>query len=322
MKNNMFRKGLVIGIIALFIVVSAVQGTVSDVNTTGNDFSFNDVTTVDLSDGLVGYWSFDFGDASDESGNGNDGTIYGANLVDGVSGGAYDYDGIDDYVNVEHSDSLEVGDSFSISIWVKPRTDGIEFVTKAPQYHPWTGFCLRYYSGNEVGFKVYNETGTKATVKKVINITDENWHHLVGTYDGLTVKLFIDGVLEDNINLTGEADNKEPLTFGYDTPEWTGNWSDGLIDEIRFYNRALEEVEIQELLNYEIELTSTILLGRFSNLNEFTDLITFEATKIRCIKFCPPSFNTYQDSERIRISSNPLGLVGINFIFAFCKSSL
>jgi hypothetical protein len=68
----------------------------------------------------------------------------------GISGNALSFDGIYDYIYINHSNSLVVGKYFSISLWVKPKTDNIEFVTKAINSEPWTGFCLRYLTGNTI----------------------------------------------------------------------------------------------------------------------------------------------------------------------------
>jgi hypothetical protein len=63
------------------------------------------------------------------------------------------------------------------------------------------------------------------------------------------VKLYIDNVYVDYKTFTGDIDNTQPLRIGYDTSGWTGGWFDGHMDEVRFYNRALNTDEIQDLYN-------------------------------------------------------------------------
>jgi len=58
--------------------------------------------------GLVAYYSFDDCSAKDLSGNGNDGIIYGAKCVDGKFGKALSFDGVNDYVEVPHDESLDI----------------------------------------------------------------------------------------------------------------------------------------------------------------------------------------------------------------------
>ena len=78
----------------------------------------------DLNDGLVAYYPFN-GNADDESGNGNNGTVNGATLTTGRNGntdGAYNFDGTDDYINAGDRDDFDFGTSdFSFSLWVKPQ---------------------------------------------------------------------------------------------------------------------------------------------------------------------------------------------------------
>ena len=74
--------------------------------------------TINLSDGLVAHYEFE-GDANDSSGNGNHGTEHGGvSYVDGVIGQAGSFDGVDDYINISHNDSL-VPKSYSVSVFYK-----------------------------------------------------------------------------------------------------------------------------------------------------------------------------------------------------------
>jgi hypothetical protein len=74
-------------------------------------------------DSLVGYWPFN-GNANDESGNGNDGTVTGATLITdrfGKTNKAYSFDG-NDLISIPHAATLNMLDSLSFSVWVKPET--------------------------------------------------------------------------------------------------------------------------------------------------------------------------------------------------------
>ena len=77
-------------------------------------------TKADLSDGLVAHYSFS-GNADDESGNGNDGTVFGATLTTdrfGNPNSAYSFDGINDYIVLPNESSFDLTE-FSIVMWVK-----------------------------------------------------------------------------------------------------------------------------------------------------------------------------------------------------------
>jgi hypothetical protein len=63
----------------------------------------------DLLTGLVGNWSFNYGDARDETGNGNNGTVYGAVLAAdrfGNLNSAYSFDGVNDYISIPHDNAF------------------------------------------------------------------------------------------------------------------------------------------------------------------------------------------------------------------------
>jgi predicted GH43/DUF377 family glycosyl hydrolase len=73
--------------------------------------------------GAVGYWEFDEASGTtliDSSGNGNTGTVHGAQWVQGISGNALSFDGVNDYVSIPHSSSLDVsGHEITVEYWVK-----------------------------------------------------------------------------------------------------------------------------------------------------------------------------------------------------------
>ena len=86
------------------------------------------VSIADLNNGLVAYYSFD-GNSNDESGNGIHGTVIGATLTEdrlGNIGRAYEFDGSDDYIEVGNSESLNFTSSFTVSLWIRAGTLGLE----------------------------------------------------------------------------------------------------------------------------------------------------------------------------------------------------
>jgi hypothetical protein len=81
--------------------------------------------------GLVGWWPFN-GNANDESGNGNNGTVNGATLTtdrNGVANSAYSFDGINDLI-IAGTNGIPITTAISISVWIKPmQNNGIaEFI--------------------------------------------------------------------------------------------------------------------------------------------------------------------------------------------------
>jgi hypothetical protein len=71
------------------------------------------------------------------------------------------------------------------------------------------------------------------------------WTHIAATYDGTTLRLFVNGVQTSTKAVTGSIKTSTgALRFGGNT-SWSDEWFSGLIDEVRLYNRALTAAEIQ-----------------------------------------------------------------------------
>jgi len=222
----------------------------------------NGGNNIAVSDDLISYWKLN-DNAEDEIGD-NDGTVSGATYIDGRDGRGLSFDGSNDYVDFGTSNDFKSTEEITLSAWVNIG----EFAT-------WRSFVgslwdtgsteSGYYLGtggtaNAVGFylKTENMAGNNWGNAVVSNLELDTWYHLVGTYDGQTIKLYVDGQLVASDNETGNLDYT-PETNGlflgryYDDNE--DFYFDGSIDEVRFYNRAitLEEVgtlygDVEELI--------------------------------------------------------------------------
>jgi len=209
--------------------------------------------------GLVGYWAMDEGygnKAYDQSGNRNTGTVSGSpTWVDGKLGKALDFDGVDDYVNVGSNVGHEGASAVTVSLWAKFNTAqqaANEYLMGQEAAGPSNTIVLARagYPYERMAFMVY-VTGTGATAGGVgAEIADTNWHHFVGTYDGTTVKLYIDTVVRgDTPALSGSIRTESSgLAIGA-VGDSGGGPTPGLIDEVRIYNRALSAEEIRRLYN-------------------------------------------------------------------------
>jgi len=123
----------------------------------------------DLTDGLVAYYPFN-GNANDESGNGNNGTVYGATLSNDRFGNidsAYSFDGVDDYIDIMNSDELNFGEGdFTISSWLKyPSQEGgshdysVVIIKAENPNLPWEGFTffVDHPSSGQACFRTHSE---------------------------------------------------------------------------------------------------------------------------------------------------------------------
>ncbi len=317
MKKSLLGKILVIGIIILFVGASVISGlqnnSYSKQDTNNITSTFNNL---DLNDGLVGYRSFDFRTAEDESNNDNDGTVHDAATVDGISGKAFDFDGINDYIAVHDDPSLEFGyNDFTISFWIKCTNIllKIQPISKDRGLDGYRSWRVLINTQSEVIFVTsdngHNEDGHQIFGGTVdANLQNNIWYHIVIVKDGTDAIFYVNGSVmndDDTIYHSKIHDSSAKLHIGCRLG-WEGypiEHFPGVIDEVRIYNRVLSEDEIQELYINPARLETTILIGTIYNFNaDAGNLMTFEALKLKSIKFNPFRFKKLDAGEKIKIS--------------------
>ena len=211
--------------------------------------------TGSVSGGLVGHWALDEGSggiAADASGYGNQGTLQGdPQWTDGFIGGALSFNGTSDYVDCGSGASLNINEKITMAAWVKidqfQDWDGI--ITKGISQGPyamqmWGDGSLRFAANWEAPAGAVG-TGTWNSNAKM---TAGEWVHAVTTYDGSTIRFYINGQkdsLEVAQNLTFGTVS-ESLTLGCDFPGGD-EYFDGAMDDVRIYDRALTDEQAQEL---------------------------------------------------------------------------
>jgi hypothetical protein len=205
--------------------------------------------------GLAGFWAFD-GSAQDSSGNGNHGTVNGATPTTGHFGQVYDFDGTDDYIDVAHSGSLDIANEITIAGWVNPDdvTNPVRLVAKRSQADV-GGYVLE--SSTSVinpgdSFVMWLDIGgTWEEVPSTTEAVQASWFHVAGTYDGTQMKIYVNGILENNVDQAGAIDSiNAPLAIGAIDAEapLAPNFFDGAIDEPVVFDRALSKSEVQSIM--------------------------------------------------------------------------
>jgi predicted outer membrane repeat protein len=206
---------------------------------------------------LVGWWKFDEGTAGTayDSAGTNHGTVYGPNWTSGQINGALSFDGTDDYVEVADAPSLRFGqyDSFSMSFWARPLSSGY-VLSKMRTSNCSSG--IFGYQANWTASK-FHLVIEKSCVQSVAVGTlegaapPESWYHVTCVYDNKDMAIYMNGQLHNsgtfNHNTGGTTPDKN-LAIGarsYDSTI-TSHFG-GVIDDVRIYNRALSEQEIQQL---------------------------------------------------------------------------
>lgn len=201
---------------------------------------------------IQGLWHFDetMGTtAADSSGNGNDGTLVGDTAwVAGKFGNALSFDGAGDRVEVARDASLEPS-NVTVECWVKGST------LKSYQYivaKYYTGGHASYglYTGSSKGLFFYVSDGSYALSNDAgTGVWDGNWHHIAGTYNGSTLRLYVDG---SEVG-TGKSVTK---TIGYNSTSagklYIGSYGaayyfTGEIDEVRVWDEALTASQLGDV---------------------------------------------------------------------------
>ncbi|MEW6380156.1 MAG: LamG domain-containing protein [bacterium] len=210
-----------------------------------------------LNDGLVAHYAFN-GNANDESGNGNHGTVYGAALSEdrfGIANSAYGFDGVDDYIEVLDHSSLDIEKDISITGWIKVSavtSEWLGILNKADHDGNDT-FEICINSGKYLHFPLNFQFSGRIAYNSDSGIFEEGeWHFFAVIYDGPHVNIYIDGTLNQSYTSTNETlrSNDQNLIIGAEKEFYNGpHHFNGVIDDIRIYNRALSESEVIVLYN-------------------------------------------------------------------------
>jgi PKD repeat protein len=210
------------------------------------------ITVTNANAGLVAAFGFNEGSGSnlgDSSGKGNNGTISGATWTTGGKfGGGLSFDGLNDLVTIADSNTLDLSTGMTLEAWVKPSSVG-----------DWSSILLKE-SSNGLAYGMYaSDDASKPAGYINTGGSDQNatggsalplnaWTHLAVTFDGATLKLFVNGNLAGSKAVSGSIiTTTGALRIGGNSV-W-GEYFAGIIDEVRIYKRALTQTEIQDDMN-------------------------------------------------------------------------
>jgi hypothetical protein len=235
---------------------------VSSINAAGveSDLSSEQHVTVssgiDLTNGLVAYYPFN-GNANDESGHGHNGAVYGATLVPdrfGNPNSAYQFDGTDAYVQLPNATTPL--NTFSITAFIK--MTGLKQETQYLLSDYGVGFLID--TGGYLRLIRYTNSQGAIIATSNVPIGIGTYHCVAATYDGNNIRLYIDGEMAGSpVISTGYLDSPDTVseTIGkrYNNPCYFY----GSIDDVRIYNRALSDAELQALYNQNINLSQGLV---------------------------------------------------------------
>ena len=242
------------------------------------------LSQVNLSSSLTACYSLD-GNAVDaiNSLNGTIGTITPTFDKNNNPNSAYDFNGTTSaYIELPSSPLLKPTNGLSFSVWVKFKSfqadDHILF-TKNSQSSSFAAYDLiTYFSGSAYRFRTYKEgAGFSSYAESTTTLTTNTWYHVVLTQDMNAIKIYVNGVLE-NTTINTKAFDYTPgknvilgntRELSYNTP------LNGVLDNVRFYNRVINASEVSALFQNPI-------CGE-----KITSLVIFEKDKTSTAKIIP-----------------------------------
>jgi hypothetical protein len=225
---------------------------------------------------LLGWWRLDEGKgttAADLSRYGNPGTLIGGpKWVAGKIGGGLEFDGINDYVRCAERVGTRPGTypaelmpaTFTVACWTK--LDNFSYFSSFVGNGIDTGddecgfflYNWGWIDENEKDFGLAIRTETAMNYVESPNIYEKNtWYHVAATYDGANVNLYVNGVLVTGPTAVGgpmrwisgaTGNYPERFTIGVWMDPGYKLWVDGVIDDVRYYGRALETEEVKALM--------------------------------------------------------------------------
>jgi hypothetical protein len=167
-----------------------------------------------------------------------------ADNISPVRGNMYVFDGVDDYMDFGNLPQFNITNDITIEAWVKMATIGGDqkIVTKFGDILNDDAYSLHTVNGEPQFQLKFGPTWVIASAGMTLNVNE--WYHVVGIYDGATMKIYVNGVEQSSIAQTGIF---EASASTFKIGGWAGveSWN-GSIDEVRVWNAARTETEIRE----------------------------------------------------------------------------
>jgi PKD repeat protein len=265
--------------------------------------------TVPSDAGLVAAYGFDEpGDnlAFDASGNANDGVLSGpVRTSDGQFGSALAFDGLDDWLTVADHATLDLSNGMTLEAWVKPSALSGWRTVLLKEAAGGLAYALYAHDNAPRPAAYINTGGGDLPAPGAAVLATGSWSHLVTTYDGARLRLFVNGVEAASTAASGPlVQSGDPLRIG-GNGVW-GEYFSGLIDEVRVYNRALSSAEIQADMAAPVNAGGAVAPDSFpldiSKTGTGSGTVTSSPSGIDCGSDCQ---QTYPAGALVQLTATP-----------------
>jgi hypothetical protein len=206
------------------------------------------------------YWKLDESDdtiAVDSSGNGNTGTVHGGAVFEpGKFGNCITLNGVNGFISTALQQSILPG-SFTLALWFKTTsTTGGRLISYGnPQIKYDCDREIYMTDSGTLTFWADNSDDVRNFVVDTIKVNDGQWHHVTGVFGSGGLSLYVDGALKGTKAVArGKGLAKGYWYLGYTSYyfSWTNTTSayfKGSLDDVRIYDRALSQPEIDAIMN-------------------------------------------------------------------------
>jgi cysteine-rich repeat protein len=227
--------------------------------------------------GMISYWSFDSSaNPIKDIYNSNNGTNSGAVSVAGKVGNALSFNGVNNYAVIPGSNSLNVFSRITLSAWIKINkfetgtcsfNDPAWIITKSNTKDATPPYGIGYSTGvcsNGATTAIFGIRGASSSLSTRTNLTTGTWNHIVGTYNGSEMRIYLNGQLENTRTYRGTiVQNNCEVIIGRSKWDVDSNLCgvfyvpsmyevNGTIDEVAIFNEALNSSDILHLYNLGI----------------------------------------------------------------------
>ncbi|MBW8041263.1 MAG: hypothetical protein FVQ85_14840, partial [Planctomycetes bacterium] len=226
--------------------------TVVNVQDTSGNPMPSTTTDYEYDYGLLGHWQFDDGSgnsAVDSTGNNNTGTlINGPTWTTGKINGALNFDGVDDAVQIGTGNFNVSGGTIVLWVYAESFSDNAQYLF-GHATQPWAN-RIQLYTDDAAGNLDLGLGNSHTRDSNIQDLNADTWYHIALTWNGTNYVVYTDGQPRANGTYSGLSTLETFADIGNDG--FVGDRAeafDGIIDDVRIYNRALAVSEILDLFN-------------------------------------------------------------------------
>ncbi len=221
------------------------------------------------------------------------------------------FDGLVDYIDMDDKINLNPT-GFTISAWIKRDTGNLNASIISKRN---ASFSRGYdFKINNVGkVQMFWKNGTNQSLVSNTTIPENEWHHVATIYNGTTLSLYIDGVLDKSANLTAPVNTSESFYIAAAGKLTPTQFFKGNIDEVRIWNSALSPEQLRFIMNQEIQENGSFVNGKvLPNTITKNEVATIPWNELEA--YFPMSMYTYTNTDDASGKGNQGALRNLNTV--------